>query len=122
MPDYMQSIFNNIFTGVFFLLVFAIASSFAQDGCYNCDYDSLVDQLNKESTDAEKIQLLTLLIDLRPGIGPRSRQFDETIGYIDELLKLNARTKQTNTAPYEILRQGLIYWRDGKPEKALEAL
>ncbi len=101
-----------------FFLGISVHHSFAQDSCFNCKYDSLVNQLQKQQTDEEKIKLLTLLIDLTGE--PFQEPPERTIKFIDQLVALNKNVNLIDTEPYETLRQGFILWREGDFRTALD--
>ena len=70
---------------IFFLLAVSIQTIRAQDSCFDCNYDSLANQLKMKQTDAEKIKLLTLLIDLtgEPAQEPRNKPSNSSISLLN---------------------------------------
>jgi signal transduction histidine kinase len=115
----MKVIAKGLFINTFLFAVF-VQFTFAQDNCFDCNYDSLVNQLRKQQTDAERIKLLSLLIDLTGE--PSQEPPERTIKFIDQLVELNKQVKLIDTAPYEIMREGFILWRNGEFKTALNVL
>ncbi len=115
----MKVIAKGLYINIF-LFAFSVQFTFAQDSCFDCNYDSLVNQLQKPHTDAERIKLLSLLIDLTGE--PSQEPPERTIKFIDELIELNKQVRLIDTAPYEIMREGFILWREGEFKTALTVL
>ena len=62
-----------------------IKTNNAQDSRFDYDYDSLVNELNRPQTDADKIKLLTVLVDVAPESG-QSVATDKVMYYLIQLL------------------------------------
>ncbi|MEJ7695030.1 ATP-binding protein [Daejeonella sp.] len=100
------------------LSIFIISgSAFCQNYVSNAQYDSLARELLKKTTDAEKIKVLQLLIDLEPefSIEPPQRM----INNLDQLIDLNNKTRVIDEAGYKSLRESYLLWRNGDLERAL---
>ena len=100
-----------------FLLLLSLTtlfnSAFAQESCYDCDYDSLRNQLPLVKTDTEKAKLLMLLIDLSP-------LTDTTLEFIDQLVRIDGKIKGLDTEPYKLIRQALISLKKKDDSAALD--
>ncbi len=109
--------YKTCFISIVLIFIFSIQFAFSQTVNYNYDYDSLAKQLPQKNTDAEKIKLLSLLVDMNPEfpIEPQQR----VIAYLDELIALNKRKAAIDGTPYELMRESYELWRRGDLEKAL---
>ncbi len=108
--------YKSYYISVVLIFIFSIQSAFSQKVNFNFDYDSLAKQVPFKTTDVEKIQLLSLLVDMAPefSIEPTQRQ----ITHLDELIALNKKTG-THSSAYELMRESLELWRSGDLENAL---
>lgn len=113
-------------TGVTVLLLFLLLinlPAMAQNSCWDCDVDSLKRELPGKSTDAERLQLLTLIVDLQ-GVSITNRFIDSAVGnrvnYINTLLQLNRKLKVLDPAPYERLRSAMLAYDQEEYLSALE--
>ena len=77
-----------------------------QEGCYNCNLDSLTQVYQSATRGAEKVQLLSLLIDLRllhihiHQVNENSLDDDSTVAYIRSLLAENDKQKVNDIDAY----------------------
>ena len=97
-----------------FIVLSAIQPLFAQDNCFTCDYDSMLQQLPKKQTAANQVELLTLLVDKADIF-----VLERNVLLIDKLLEANSKSKVIVDAPYVELRKGLIAWKDNNYNQAL---
>ena len=100
-----------------FVLIFIISIQSLFSQIVNFNYDSLARQLPLKTTDAEKIKLLSLLVDRNPefAIEPQQR----LMTYLDELIALNKKKAAIDGTPYELMRESYKLWRMGDLENAL---
>lgn len=99
------------------IIVFCIAAVFfannacARDSCYNCNIDSLALTLKSAKTDAEKIKLLPLLIDLRIRLINPGLLTDSSIkNYIRSLIELSKSQKIKNIDAYKSMLDAFIFF------------
>ncbi len=86
----------------------------AQEYCYSCNTDSLAILLPQKSSNAEKVKLLALIIDLRGD--------NTALPYLEQLLPLAAQEPSFNVKPYATLRTGLLLYQKKDYRKALNTL
>ncbi|CAN5412867.1 hypothetical protein BH10BAC2_BH10BAC2_42280 [soil metagenome] len=90
-------------------LFFVCLHSFAQDSCYNCKLDSLEAILKTAKTIGKKIELNTLLADLKLntfGSGP-----DSTVSqYFEALIELSKSQPVKDIDAYKALLEGLHFY------------
>lgn len=106
----MNTIFKKVVVLCCILSLWIAQHSFAQDYCFNCNADSLVQILHKAKTDNEKIRILTLLIDLKVfdvGSGESSKSDSMVLENVQSLIKLSATLKVKNIEAYKSLSEAL---------------
>ena len=113
----MNQIGKSFFISLILFCAFFHQNGFAQEGCFNCNYDSLVKQLPLKSTDAEKIKLLTLLVDLYPEFPIQPP--DVMMAYLEQLIALNKKSPVIDSHSYESMYESFVQWRNGSLDNAL---
>jgi two-component system NtrC family sensor kinase len=101
-----------------FSFAISVQISHAQNNCYNCNYDSLANQLNKQQTDTGRIKLLILLVDLAPELS-RQPPTEKTVEYLIQLIQYNKQAHFIDGTPYEVLLEGYSAWRKEAFQDAL---
>jgi two-component system, NtrC family, sensor kinase len=103
--------------GKYFLLVLAILgaqAAVAQDSCFRCGRDSLLQVFRQTADIKRKVQLLTLLIDF----APTDKQNE---AYLDQLIQLNKTAQVIDGRPYEKLREANRFAAQKNFREALDA-
>ncbi|WP_225975445.1 tetratricopeptide repeat-containing sensor histidine kinase [Panacibacter ginsenosidivorans] len=93
----------------FCFLFFVTIHCLAQDSCYNCKLDSLEVALKTAKTIDKKIELITLLADLKLnsfGSGADSTVFQ----YIEALIEFSKSQKIKDIDSYKVLLEGLHFY------------
>ena len=103
------------FLSLLFTLCFYNRVLLAQDNCFNCNYDSLLLQLPKEQTDADRVKLLALLIDKS-----EVTLSDRTLEHIGLLLEANKQVNIVDTRPYIEMQNGIVAWKKGDYKSSLQ--
>ena len=105
----MIRLFKKYFFLFLCLMCLSVKPVRAQDGCYNCNLDSLDAVLKMAKTDNEKITLLPLLAELR--LANITLQTD-TIArvYLQKLVELGKSNKVENLDAYKMTLEGLLYY------------
>lgn len=103
-----------LFSIIFFLF---LIKGQAQSVHFNYNYDSLAKQLPLQKTNAEKINILLLLVD---GHGDFSRKpSDKAIAELKQLIELNKNTGTIDIAPYVKLYECYVQWENRDFQRAL---
>jgi two-component system, NtrC family, sensor kinase len=98
--------------------VFFVQDAFTQDSCYNCSIDSLTQTYQQSKADAEKIRLLTQLVDLRlihsniHQVNENSLKDDSTANYIRSLIDLSKSQKVDNIDAYKNVLDAFIFFNN----------
>lgn len=100
----MSKLFKKLLIVLCVTAVNFVPQTHAQDSCYNCNVDSLAQTLKAVKTDAEKVKLLKLLIDLNIGrINPNLLTDSSIKNYIGSLLELRRSEKIKDIDAYKSL-------------------
>jgi tetratricopeptide (TPR) repeat protein len=103
--------YSNKLLLLFFLGLFLVSRTTAQDGCYTCSRDSLLIQFSASRTTAEKVKLLRWIIDFAPTA-------DSANYFIEQLISLNPQDK--DLAPYKKIQLGNVYRMKNENGRALQ--
>ena len=103
-------------------LLFVICCStlpfaYSQESCHTCDYDSLLQQVNKQQNDTAKVKLLALIIDKS-----NLTFFDEVMTLINQLIDANKAAKIIDIEPYQKIYTGVTAWKNGDYATAFKDL
>lgn len=103
-------------------LLFVICCStlpfaYSQESCHTCDYDSLLQQVNKQQNDTAKVKLLALIIDKS-----NLTFFDEVMTLINQLIEANKAAKIIDIEPYQKIYTGVTAWKNGDYATAFKDL
>ncbi|MEO7048477.1 MAG: hypothetical protein ABI091_24470, partial [Ferruginibacter sp.] len=98
------------------IFILSIQSVFSQTVNFNYDYDSLAKQLPLKTTDAERIKLLTLLVDITPEFPVEPPP--GLITFLNELIALNKKYGIDDSA-YQSMKESFELWQGGDFETAL---
>jgi two-component system, NtrC family, sensor kinase len=97
----------------FSICILIISSINAQDNCYTCSRDSLINQLNINTDVVERVKLLQWIIDFAPTI-------DSANLYIEQLLSFKENTQHLNLEAYKKIHSGNTYRMRNENELALQ--